>query len=142
MKKLLALLICGFALLSAPAVARAETSTTPQPTDIPVGCSFTLPEESEQYAYRLNDGLVISRIPLKANASFTVTPESAICVLVLDWFSVPASYTVTQKDSTGATILEETIADGIVRRVISVDPSCAAVTVSTRPEGVIGDVAA
>jgi len=142
MKRLLALLICGLALLSAPAATRAEESTPTQPTDIPVGCSFTLPEESVQYAYRLSDGLVTSRVPLKANAAFTITPESEVSVLVLDWFIVPASYTVAQLNAGGTTISEETITDGFVRRVISIDPSCASITVSNLPAGAIGDVAA
>ena len=142
MKKLLALLICGLALLSAPAVARAEESNATEPVDVPVGCSFVLPEESASYAYRLSDGLVTSRVHLKANAAFTVTPESEICVLVLDWYTVPASYTVAQLDAAGTEISQETITDGFLRRVIPIDPSCASITVSNLPEGSIGDVAA
>ena len=94
MKRLLALLICGLALLSAPAVAHAENTDSSQPTDVPVGCSFTLPEESTSYAYRLSDGLVTSRVHLKANAAFTITPEGEISTLVLDWYTVPGSYKV------------------------------------------------
>lgn len=142
MKRRLALLICILALLSAPAVARAEESTPSQPADVPVGCSFTLPEESAPYAYRLNDGLVITRVSLKANASFTITPEGTISTLVLDWFTVPASYTVSQLNAGGTAISEETISDVFVRRVIAIDPSCASISVSNLPEGTIGDVAA
>ena len=142
MKRRLALLICILALLSAPAVARAEEQNPSQPTDVPVGCSFTLPEESAAYAYRLSDGLVTSRVPLKANAAFTVTPEGEISVLVLDWFTVPASYTVQQLGAGGTAISEETITDGFVRRVIAIDPSCTSITVSNLPAGAIGDVTA
>ncbi len=142
MKRLLALLICGLALLSAPAATRAENTDSSQPTDVPVGCSFILPEESATYAYRLSDGLVTSRVHLKANSAFTVTPESEISTLLLDWFTVPASYTVSQLNAGGTAILEETITDGFVRRVIDIDPSCTSITVSNLPEGDIGDVAA
>lgn len=142
MKRLLALLICGLALLSVPAVTRAENIDPSQPTDVPVGCSFTLPEESASYAYRLSDGLVTSRVHLKANSAFTITPEGEISTLVLDWYTVPGSYTVSQLNAGGTAISEETITDGFLRRVISIDPSCASVTVSNLPEGDIGDVAA
>ena len=142
MKKRLALLICILALLSVPAVARAEEQSPSQPTDVPVGCSFTLPEETAAYAYRLGDGLVTSRVSLKANSAFTVTPESEVGTLVLDWYTVPGSYTVSQLNAGGTAISEETITDGFLRRVISIDPSCASITVSNLPEGDIGDVAA
>jgi len=142
MKKVLALLICGLALLSAPAAARAEEAIPSQPADASVGCSFTLPEESAPYAYRLSDGLVTTRISLKAGAAVIVTPESASCTLVLDWYAVPSSYTVTQLDAGGATLKEETVADGFLRSVVSLEPACASVTVTLGSEGAIGEMQA
>jgi hypothetical protein len=85
---------------------------------------------------------VTSRVHLKANAAFTITPEGEISTLVLDWYTVPASYTVSQLSAGGTAISEETITDGFLRRVIAIDPSCASITVSNLPEGDIGDVAA
>ncbi len=143
MKKWFALLVCTMVLLMAPAVARAEAEEESNPTDsadVPVGCSFTLPEETAQYAYRLSDGVVGSRIVLKAKEAFTVAPESETTAMVFDWYAVPASYTVTQKSAGGGVLAEKTVTDGYLKGVIAVEPSCVAVTVTLGAEGAIGDV--
>lgn len=142
MKKWIALLVCGMVLAIAPTAAHAEERNNTDIADVPVGCSFTLPEETAQYAYRLSDGVVGSRIILKAEEAFTVTPEAECNALVLDWYAAPNIYTVTQKDASGGVLKEETITDGYLKETVSVEPSCAAVTVTLGAEGAIGDVIA
>lgn len=142
MKKLLALLICGLVLLGTPAAARAEDANHSEPIDIPVGCSFALPEEAAQYAYRLSDGLVTSRISLKSGAAFTISPETESNAVVLDWYIAPLSYTVTQQDASGGVLQEETVADAFVRAVVPLEPFCASLTVTLGAEGAIAEVTA
>ena len=81
--------------------------------------TLTLPEETAAYAYRLTDEYIVSRVSFQQEESITIEPDSPAQLLVLNWYDVPASYTVTQLGASGETISEETITDRQLGRQIS-----------------------
>ena len=142
MKKALALLVCALALTMMPAAAYAESN---EPTKAPsdgVSLTLTLPENLKQYAYRLTDTYVISRVSFKQRDTLVIQPQSPAQVLLLNWYDVPASYTVTQLDAAGQSLAEETITDGQLGRQIKLDTTCASVSILFNENGALGDVVA
>ena len=142
MKKALALLVCALALSMMPAAAHAESN---EPTETPAGTvslTLTLPENLKQYAYRLTDAYVISRVSFKQRDTLVIQPQSPAQVLVFNWYDVPASYTVTQLDAAGQSLAEETITDGQLARQIKLDATCASVSILFNENGALGDVLA
>ncbi len=142
MKKMFALLVCGLVLFCAPAAARAEESNNTPSTEDTIGIQFTLPEAVAPYAYRLTDGYVTSRISLKAEEAFSVIFDASCATLVLDWFTAPGSYTVSQKSASGMVLKEETVSDGFVKSVLALEADCASVVVTFGAEGAIAEVSA
>ncbi len=142
MKKAIALLACALALTMMPAAARAESSQPAKTPDGGVSLTLTLPENLKQYAYRLTDAYVISRVSFKQKDTLLIQPQSPAEMVVLNWYDVPASYTVTQLDAAGQSIAEETITDGQLGRQIRLDAKCASLSVLFNKNGVLGDVAA
>ena len=143
MKRLLALLICAFAILTiAPAAALAETSEQADQPGEPVGVTLTLPEKDAAYAWRLTDAYVISRVSFRAKDSVTIEPEEPAGVVILNWYDAPASYTVTQLDAAGGTVSQETITDRQLGRLIPVLPDSVKITVYFDEAGSLGGVAA
>ena len=72
-KQWISLLLC-LALTALPSAALAE-ETEPAATPQTGELTFELPEEKAQYAYRLSDGEVVSRISFKAEEAFSFTFE-------------------------------------------------------------------
>ena len=142
MKKAFTFLVCALALTLMPAVARAETTEPLDPPAEPLGVTLTLPEELTPYAYRLTDDYLISRLSLKMKESITIEPQGAAQTVVLNWYDVPASYTVTQLDASGAVLTEETITDKQLGRQISLSEGCKKVTVLFNENGSLGGVLA
>ncbi len=142
MKKTLALLACAAALVLLPSAARAETTEiTDQPGE-PLGVVLTLPEDTAQYAYRLTDDYVVSRVSFRKKDMLVITPEAQSQLLVLNWYDAPASYTVTQLGAAGETISEETITDKQLGRQISLDTSCQSIQITFLENGSLGGVVA
>jgi hypothetical protein len=124
-----------------PTAARAET-TEARDTGAPLGVSLTLPDNLTPYAYRLTDEFVASRLSLRRKDTITIAPASAAQCIVLNWYDVPASYTVTQLNGAGESLFEETITDGQLGRLISLDPLCATISLLFNENGSLGGVAA
>ena len=62
---------------------------------------------------------------------------------MLAWYSAPAEYVVTQQDAAGAAVGEEaTITDGILNRLVDLDPACARVSIQLNAPGAIAAVTA
>ena len=142
MKKAFALLVCALALMMMPAAAYAESS---EPTETPAGTVslvFTLPESVASFAYRLTDAYVVSRVPFRMRDTLVIAPQQAAQLLVLNWYDVPASYTVSQLDAAGQSLSEETITDGQLGRQISLDATCATINVLFNENGSLGGVVA
>jgi hypothetical protein len=142
MKKTVALLACALTLLLLPSAARAETT---EPTDQPgesLGLTFTLTEQTAAYAYRLTDAYVSSRVSFRQDDVITIAPEAQAQLLVLNWYDVPASYTVTQLGAAGDTITEETITDRELGRQIALRDGCQSITVLFNKNGSLGGAAA
>ncbi len=142
MKKRFALLACAAALLLMPIAAHAETAEPADAPGEPLSLTITLPEEDAPYAYRLTDAYVISRVSIRAKESVVIEPAACAQLLVLNWYDVPDSYTVTQADESGAVLSEETIADGQLGRHIALEAGCARITVLFHANGSLGGVAA
>ena len=141
MKKFVAMLVCGLMICLLPGVAFADQSNTGS-TDIPVGVRITLPAGTSERAYRLTDNFVGSRVPLSGGAEVAISPERTAGVLVLSWYIVPQSYTITQIDASGAVLSEETRTDGMLRGVVPLDAACKEIRVSVLSDCALGDVAA
>jgi len=142
MKKTIALIACALSLLTLPTVALAESS---EPTDQPgesLGLTLTLPEETAVYAYRLTDEYIVSRVSFQQEESITIEPDLPAQLLVLNWYDVPASYTVTQLGAAGETISEATITDRQLGRQISLASNCKQITVLFNENGSLSGVAA
>ena len=142
MKKTLSLFACVAALMLLPTVARAETTERSEPADQPIGVTVTLPEELSPYAYRLTDAYLVSRISLMMRESVTIEPQEPAGLILLNWYDVPASYTVSQLDASGAVLSEETITDLQLGRHIVLDASCKKITVLFNENGSLGGVSA
>ncbi len=142
MKKALALFICALVLTMMPAAARAESSDATETPAEGVSLAFTLPEKLATYAYRLTDAYVISRVSFKQRDTLVIQPQSPAQILMLNWYDEPASYTVTQLDATGLSLVEETITDGQLGRQIKLDAKCVSVSVLFNENGSLGGVAA
>jgi hypothetical protein len=142
MKKAFAFLVCALALTMMPAAARAESN---EPTETPAGSvslTFTMPEKLKQYAYRLTDAYVVSRVSFKQRDTLVIQPQSPAQILALNWYDVPASYTVTQLDAAGQSLAEETITDGQLGRQIKLDAKCVSVSVLFNANGSLGGAVA
>jgi len=142
MKKWLALLLCGVLLMATTPAASAEETDAEDAADVTLDYRADLPEDCAQYAYRLSDGLITSRIELTAGDTFTITSDGTSNAMVLGWYSVPQTYIVRQIGTDGESVLEETISDGFVNRTISLDSDCVAAAVTLLGEGAIGEVKA
>lgn len=142
MKKRIALLICGILLCLLPATAFAEGTGTKSAADVPVGIQISLPQGVAQYAYRLTDGAIASRVSLAAEASFSVALEQIGAILVLSWYEAPQSYTITQLDASGKTLAEETRVDGMLKSVIALEPDCVSIKSSVSSVCAISEIAA
>ena len=142
MKKTVALFACAAALLLLPVTALAETTESNENAAQPIALTLTLPEEKAAFAERLTDAFVISRVSFKANETLTITPEESAGTLVLNWYDVPASYTVSQFGASGDTVSEETISDQQLARQIALNPACKTISVLCNEAGALGGVAA
>jgi hypothetical protein len=142
MKKWLTLLLCGALIIGAVSIANAEGTDTEDFTGVKLDYQADLPEHCAQYAYRLSDGFIVSRIALTTGDSFTITPDGVCNEMVFGWYSTPKSYVVQQIGLDGASIWEETVSDGFANRTIPLYPDCAAVVVTLLGEGAIGEVKA
>ena len=142
MKKTVALFACAAALLLLPVTALAETTESNENAAQPIALTLTLPEEKAAFAERLTDAFVISRVSFKANETLTIAPEESAGTLVLNWYDVPASYTVSQFDASGDTVSEETISDQQLARQIALNPACKTISVLCNEAGALGGVAA
>ncbi len=142
MKKTVALFACAAALLLLPVTALAETTESNENAAQPIALTLTLPEEKAAFAERLTDAFVISRVSFKANETLTIAPEESAGTLVLNWYDVPASYTVSQFDASGDTVSEETISDQQLARQIALNPACKTISVLCNETGALGGVAA
>lgn len=140
MKKILALF--AIAALFFPSTALAETPERASQPGEAIGVTLTLPEETAPFAYRLTDAYVVSRVSFRVKDTLSIEPETAAGVLVLDWYDVPASYTVTQLGADGAALLEETITDGRLGRAVALDSACKKIAVLFGEAGALGGVAA
>ena len=137
-KQWISLLLC-LALMALPSAALAE-ETEPAATPQTGELTFELPEEKAQYAYRLSDGEVVSRISFKAEEAFSFTFEPSKQGVLLSWYAAPAEYTVLQADASGASLGETAITDGMLNKYLELDPACVRVTVTLLKEGSIADV--
>ena len=142
MKKTVALFACAAALLLLPVTALAETTESNENAAQPIALTLTLPEEKAAFAERLTDAFVISRVSFKANETLTIAPEESAGTLVLNWYDVPASYTVSQFGASGDTVSEETISDQQLARQIALNPACKTISVLCNEAGALGGVAA
>ena len=142
MKKAFTLLVCALALTMLPAAARAESSESTETPDGVVSLTLTLPESVAPYAYRLTDDYVNSRVSFRMKDTLVIVPQQSAQVLVLNWYDVPASYTVTQLDAAGQTLSEETITDSQLGRKINLDANCATINVLFDENGSLGGVVA
>lgn len=142
MKRTIALIVCALALLTLPSITLAETTESTDQPGGTLGLTVTLPEGKEAYAYRLTDAYVVSRVSFKQKESIAIEPESPAQLLALNWYDVPASYTVTQLDASGTAIFEETITDRQLGRQIALDANCKTITVLFNENGSLGGVAA
>lgn len=153
-KRWIAWLLC-FALLALPSAALAEgeepTATpsaelTATPEALPSAApltgelAFELPEDEAQYAYRLTDEQVVSRISLKAEQAFSFSFEPSRQGVLLSWYTAPAEYVVSQTDASGVSLGETTVSDGMLNKYLELDPACTRVTVTLLKEGAIADV--
>jgi hypothetical protein len=107
MKKWLALLLCGLLLTMAIGSVSSAEESEPVDSDGKIGYRTTLPEDCTQYANRLNDGLITSRIVLAAGETFSVVQDEACGEMVLGWYEAPERYLVRQLDQAGALVSEE-----------------------------------
>jgi hypothetical protein len=141
MKKTVSLLVCAAALMLLPTAALAETTEQNDLPGEPLGVSLTLPEDKAPYAYRLTDAYVVSRVSFRRKEMITIEPQGAAQVLVLNWYDVPASYTVSQLTAAGETTSQETITDGQLGKHISIDAGCKSIVVLFNENGSLGGVA-
>ena len=141
MKKTVALLACALSLLL-PAAALAETTEPLEAPGEPLGVTLTLPEELMPFAYRLTDDYLVSRISLQMGESVSIEPQKPAQSLVLNWYDVPVSYTVSQLDASGATLSEETITDRELGKQIALDSACKKINVLFNENGSLGGVVA
>ena len=122
--------------------ASAEDTDPEDAIGVKLDYQVDLPEKCAQYAYRLNDGFIMSRIELTTGDSFTIMPDGMCNVMVLGWYTPPQSYIVQQLDASGVSFQEEMISDGLVNRTIPLGPDCVAVSVALLGDGAIGEVKA
>ncbi len=138
MKKWFALLLCGMLLLPAVSAAGAEETET---ADDP-GFTVTLPQELSQYAYRLTDAYVNTRVSFDAEESFTLAFAAPMRGVLLAWYETPASYSLVQTDENGAQLGVETVEDGMLNRFFELDESCRFVTVTLQEPGALSGATA
>jgi hypothetical protein len=141
MKKTIALFACAAALLLLPTTALAETTEQKDPV-APLGIDLTLPEELAPYVYRLTDDFIVSRVSFRRKDTVVIAPEAQAQCIVLNWYDAPESYTVTQIGVAGEIISEETITDRQLARLITLDPTCASVTLLFNQIGSLSGVVA
>ncbi len=141
MKKYIALLVLGLMLVCIPAAALAEESNQ-ETTGGGPSLLIELPEEQSEYAYRLTDEFVSSRISFRTGDELTFLPDAPAQAIRLDWYDVPALYTVSQCNAIGETIWQETVADGRLARVIALDSACTKISVRLDAPGSLGGAAA
>ena len=142
MKKTAFLFACAAALLLLPNASLADTTQKTDSSGDTLGVTLTLPDEQTPYAYRLTDAYIVSRVSFRAKDLLTIEPDQSAQLLVLNWYDVPASYTVTQLGASGETLAEETIADKQFGRQITLDSACKKITVLFNDVGALGGVAA
>ncbi len=142
MKKIVTLFTCVAAIILLPTAALAETTEPSDSPAQPLELSLTLPEEKAQFADRLVDGFVSSRVSFRLNDTLTIEPKESAQTLVLNWYDAPDSYTVSQLGASGEKVSEETITDRQLARQIVLDSACKTITVLFNNEGSLGGVAA
>ncbi len=142
MKRTFILFVCALAVAFLPTAARAETSDTTETPGERVDLTLTLPKNLAPYAYRLTDEYVVSRVAFRMRETLLIQPKQAAQLLVLNWYDVPASYTVSQMNAAGETISEETITDGQLGRHILLDADCASISILFNENGSLGGVVA
>ena len=142
MKKSVVLFACAAAMILLPTAALAETTEPGNSPAQPLELSLTLPEEKAQFADRLVDDFLGSRVSFQLNDTLTIEPKESAQTLVLNWYDVPDSYTVSQLGASGEKISEETITDRQFARQIALDSACKTITVLFNNVGSLGGVAA
>lgn len=91
MKKYIACMLCLCLLI--PFAALAEDTASPSP--------YTMPEGKEGRESLLCDGDYRTFVTVKRNLTLTYVPEEGASTVLLEWFSLPGSYTVDFLDSEG-----------------------------------------
>ena len=142
MKQIAALFACAAVMMLLPTAALAEKTEANDVPAEPLALSLTLPEEKAQFADRLTDEFVGSRVSFRSNDTLTIEPAEPARTLVLGWYDAPASYTVSQLRASGEKISEETITDRQLARQIPLDSACKTITVLFLGGGSLGGVAA
>ena len=140
MKKIIALFSCALALLLLPAFALAE-ETDPQTGDEELTLLIELPENNAEYAYRLKDAFVSSRVSFRRGEEASFLPDGSAQAMLFNWYDVPALYTVLQISAGGETVAEETITDRRLVRLIPLDPACTRISLYFDAPGSLGGVA-
>ncbi|NLI53393.1 MAG: phosphodiester glycosidase family protein [Clostridiales bacterium] len=142
MKKRIALLALGLMLACIPAAALAEETDQQTAGDGGLSLLIELPADRADELYRLNDEFVTSRISFQKDDTVTFLPDASAQALLLDWYDAPASYAVSQRSADGGTLREETIADGQLRRLVSLDAACTKIVLTFESAGSLGGVSA
>ena len=102
----LLLMISGFVPLYAARAESAEIQTG-QTGTITAECTATMPEELSGKEYRITDGLVESYQQFKPGQTLLVDLAAGASGLYLEWYTLTSQYTLTQLDSSGATLSED-----------------------------------
>ena len=142
MKKIVVLFACAAAMILLPTAALAETAEPDNSPAQPLELSLTLPEEKAQFADRLADDFVSSRVSFQQNDTLTIEPKESAQALVLNWYDAPDSYTVSQLGASDEIISQKTITDRQLARQIALDSACKTIHVLFNSAGSLGGVAA
>ncbi|MEZ4509941.1 MAG: phosphodiester glycosidase family protein [Eubacteriales bacterium] len=141
MKKIMVLFICALSLISLPVFALAEEAES-QAEDEGLKLLIELPENNAEYAYRLTDTFISSRVSFRRGEEASFLPDAPAQAMLFNWYDVPALYTVLQINAGGETVQRETIADGRLVRLIPLDPACTRISLYFDAPGSLGGVAA
>lgn len=142
MKKRLFLLLCALLTILLPCAALADDGEAQDASAAAIAVQIELPERNAKTEYRLLDGVVLTRVSLRATDTVTLRFDAPCGALLLKWYASPAPYDLRQYDDNGARLDEFRIDDGILNRLIELNEHCAALELVVSAPCALSDVIA
>lgn len=144
MKKTLILLMLAMLLLPCLSAFAAQEDGAEQPTaavepektpvaeqtDMQQNLQFTVPEQFDGYKWRLNDGVLMSRIAIKAGEQITATFTDAQQGVALQWYALPAACDYTQYAADGSVLEEGSLSTEQLNVYLPLEESCRSLTLT------------